>query len=127
MNPAHDTLGRRSHLHRQALVQRGIVCGEQVDEVVEAAFFDRQPPVHIGFGHAEPRVGQQLAMQRRVVQANCRGGTRAALEYVPPPGSIDQRKTADAEYLGEHGCESYPIGAIVPGKQDVVYERSVRW
>jgi len=30
-------------------------------------------------------------------------------------------------HLAAHGCESYPIGEIVAGKQQVVYHGSVRW
>ena len=57
-------VSRRRQPHRQRVVQRGVVGDEHVDEVVEAAFLDRQRPVHIGFRHAEARAEQQLAVQR---------------------------------------------------------------
>jgi hypothetical protein len=55
----------------QVITQRFGEGREQVDQVIKAAFLDRQRPIHISLGQEEPRPDEELPVQCRVVQPDC--------------------------------------------------------
>src|SRR5215469_2210128 len=75
---------------RQALE----VDGEQIEQIVETALFDRQRAVDEGLGQIKTRPGQELPVQSRIVKPDRDVASRRSLEAVFPPASVSDMQPA---------------------------------
>src|ERR1700760_1230974 len=80
VQPAQRTEPTVQQVLGQGVWQSFEIDGQQVEEIVKAAFLDLQLPVHEGFADAKPRPCGEFSIEGRVMQPNGDARSRYALK-----------------------------------------------
>ena len=97
MNPPPQSERTVQQLRQHSLRHGLEIEDEQVDQIVEAAFLDRQRPIHKGFGQIETRSDDELPVQRRVVKPNGDARTRRRRDGVGPSAGVGYAEPANGD------------------------------
>ena len=88
------------------------VAPDQVDQIIQRAFLDRQRAVHIGFASGQTRIDQQSPLCCTVMQTN--GDTRCGTisKIVSSAARVDQGAITLIYHRAEKSCQKHRFPRI---------------
>ena len=90
------------------LFQEGNVLAEEIQHLVDRAVVTGDLFVHPALAKGELGINQHPPVQGAVVEANCAGGPRRALEDVGFSVGVDQRQLADLDNVSQNPGQQHP-------------------